>query len=113
MLHSGSAFGVLDLSIHQTTDIQFCANGDLFGAHLAVRCFALRRDFFQFYSVVDAGCRRIKLENFDRRLAGVETGIAQVGGLFFIGLALFKLKPSALEVFVKPFECFHDFPPHA
>ena len=55
-------------------------------------------------------CRWIVVKHIQRRLIfadGVKPFLAYFNAIFCVGLPDLVLKTSALEVFVKSFECFH------
>jgi len=96
-------FGVFNVGLHQTVNVQTRADLNLLCAYLTVLCFALIGNLVQFHLVVHGRSGWVVSEYVQRSFTRMESGVAKVSVRLFVGLAFLELEVSAGHVFVEAF----------
>jgi hypothetical protein len=110
MLTAGLAtlFDIGKLCFHDAGNADFCTNFDLAGRHFRVIAVSADLAALLHFTVAALFARFVILQNLNGHLAGMKAFFTNLCRRFLILFSEFKLKPAALEVFVKALEGLDD-----
>jgi hypothetical protein len=100
---------ILNLCLNQAGDADLCADLDLAGCNLGIVAVPADLATLLNFAVPAAFAGFVVLQHFQRHFARVEAILASLCRRLLKLFPEFKLKPTALEVFVKALVGFNDF----